>query len=146
MSVDPQVDYFLDTNVLVYAYDRTAGYKHTLAAQLVAECWENQNGCLSMQVLQEFFVTVTRKIASPLDHQTARQIVADLANWRLQSPVADDLLQAIDLQHSYQLSFWDAMIVQSAARLGCKQLLSEDLNHEQVVGNVRVINPFGTPG
>jgi predicted nucleic acid-binding protein len=142
MSVDPQVDYFLDTNILVYAYDRSAGHKHILAVQIVEGCWENENGCLSIQVLQEFFVTVTLKIATPLDHQTARQIVADLAHWHLQAPEASDLLQAIDLQQNYQLSFWDAMVVQSAASLGCKQLLSEDLNHGQVYGDVQVINPF----
>ena len=63
MSVDPQLDYFLDTSILVYAYDRTAGQKHTLASQLVESCWENENGCLSIQVLAEFFMAVTRKIA-----------------------------------------------------------------------------------
>lgn len=142
MNVDPQVTYFLDTNLLVYAYDRSAGSKYNLAAQLVEKCWEYQNGCLSIQVLQEFFVTVTRKIASPLEHQIARQIVADLAQWHLHAPQADDLLQAMDLQHNYPLSFWDAQVVQSAASLGCKQLLSEDLNHGQTYGSVQVINPF----
>ena len=142
MNVDPRVAYFLDTNILVYAYDRSAGQKHNLAAQLMEECWENENGCISIQVLQEFFVTVTRKITMPLDHQTSRQIVADLAHWRLHAPEASDLLHAIDLQQSYQLAFWDALVVQSAASLGCKQLLSEDLNHGQVYGDVKVINPF----
>lgn len=142
MSVDPQLVYFLDTNVLVYAYDLSAEGKHTLAARLIEECWENENGCLSIQVLQEFFVTVTRKIAAPLDHQTARQIIADLAHWRLHVPNVSDVLQAIDFQQSHQLAFWDALIVQSAAHLGCDQILSEDLNHGQVYGNVQVVNPF----
>jgi len=142
MSVDPKVDYFLDTNILVYAYDLSAGSKHSLAAQLVEGCWENENGCLSLQVLQEFFVTVTRKIITPLEHQTARQIVSDLTHWRLHAPKASDLLQAIDLQQIYQLAFWDALVVQSAASLSCKQLFSEDLNHGQVYGEVQVINPF----
>ena len=142
MSVNLQGDCFLDTNILVYAYDRSAGDKHILAAKLVEGCWENENGCLSIQVLQEFFVNITRKIPTPLDHQTARQIVADLAHWRLQSPGASDLLQAIDLQQSYRLSFWDAMVVQGATILGCKQLLSEDLNNGQVCGKVQIINPF----
>ena len=79
MNVEPQAVYFLDTNILVYAYDRSAGQKHALAGQLMEACWENENGCLSIQVLQEFFVTVTRKLAMPLEYQTARQIVADLA-------------------------------------------------------------------
>ena len=142
MSADPKVEYFLDTNILVYAYDNSAGQKHTLAAQLVQGCWENENGCLSLQVLQEFFVTVTRKIMPPLDLQTARQIVADLTQWRLHAPKAADLLQAIDLQELYQLAFWDALVIQSAASLGCKQLFSEDLNHGQAYGTVQVVNPF----
>lgn len=142
MNVDPQVQYFLDTNILVYAYDRSAGQKHALAAQLMEACWEHENGCLSIQVLQEFFVTVTRKIAIPLNYQTARQIVADLAQWCLHTPKASDLLQAIDLQQIHQLAFWDAQIIQSAASLGCRQLLSEDLNHGQMYGAVQVINPF----
>ena len=142
MNVEPQAVYFLDTNILVYAYDRSAGQKHALAAQLMEACWENENGSLSIQVLQEFFVTVTRKIAMPLDYQTARQIVADLAQWRLHAPKAGDLLQAIDLQQSHQLAFWDAQVIQSAASLSCKQVLSEDLNHGQMYGEVQVVNPF----
>ncbi len=142
MNVDPQVTYFLDTNILVYGYDHSAGHKHSLAVQLMEGCWENENGCISLQVLQEFFVTVTRKITTPMDHQTARQIVSDLAQWRLQTPEVGDLLQAIDFQQSYQLSFWDAMVVQSAARLGCRVLLTEDLSDGQSYGDVKVINPF----
>ena len=142
MSVDPQRDYFLDTKILVYAYDSTAGRKHTLAMQLVEGCWENENGCLSLQVLQEFYVTITRKIMLPLEYQTARQIIADLAHWRIHAPDADDLLQALDLQRSHQLAFWDAMILQSAICLGCKEFISEDLSHGQVYGDVRVVNPF----
>lgn len=133
---------FIDTNLLIYAYDSSAGHKHTVSTQLIEQCWEDQNGCLSMQVLQEFYVTITRKIARPLDYQTARQIVADLAHWRLHIPEVSDLLQTIDYQQNYQLSFWDAMIVQSATRLRCSRLFSEDLNDGQTYGDVQVINPF----
>jgi predicted nucleic acid-binding protein len=136
------MDCFVDTNILVYAYDRSAGRKHTIAARWVGDFWENENGCLSLQVLQEFFVNVTRKIDNPLALITARQIVSDLSHWRVQIPEISDLLQAIDLQQDYQLSFWDAMIVQSAARLGCKVLLTEDLNHGQSFGELTVIDPF----
>jgi predicted nucleic acid-binding protein len=142
MSDDLQLDCFIDTNILVYAFDRSAGKKHPIAVQVVRDCWENETGCLSIQVLQEFFVNVTRKIATPLDLHTARQLVADLAQWRVQAPEVNDILQAIDFQERFQLSFWDAMVVQSAVRLGCKQLLTEDLNHGQVYGNVQVVNPF----
>jgi len=142
MSVEPQVSYFVDTNILVYAFDRSAGRKHQIASQLVRECWENESGCLSIQVLQEFYVTVTCKITNPIDPVIARQIISDLAEWRMQSPDASDVLQAIDYQQNYHLSFWDAMILQSAVRLGCAQLWTEDMNHGQSFGPVRVINPF----
>lgn len=146
MSVNPQTDCFLDTNILVYAFDRSAGKKHAIAAQCVQELWENETGCISIQVLQEFFVNVTRKITLPLDHQKAQQIVADLGQWRVHSPEVSDLFQAIDFQQRYQLSFWNAMIVQSAARLNCKQLLSEDLSDGQVCGVLQIINPFKEQG
>jgi predicted nucleic acid-binding protein len=143
MNAEPQPEQlrFIDTNILVYAYDRSAGRKHTAAARLVEQCWGDENGCLSIQVLQEFYVTVTRKIATPLDYQTARQIVSDLAHWRIHIPEANDVLQAIDLQQTYRLSFWDAMVLQSATRLGCTQLLSEDLSHGETYSTVQVINP-----
>ena len=142
MSADTQRDWFVDTHVLVYAFDRSAGQKHAIAARFVKDLWENETGCLSIKVLQELFITVTRKIALPLEHQIAQQIVADLGEWRVHSPEVRDLLQAIDFQKRYQLSFWDAMIVQSATRLNCKQLISEDLNDGQLYGDVQVINPF----
>jgi predicted nucleic acid-binding protein len=109
---------------------------------MMEKWWESETGCLSIQVLQEFYVTVTCKITPPLEHAIARQIVADLAQWRYHTPEAGDILQAIDFQQEYQLSFWDALIVQSATRLGCKQLYSEDLSDGQRYGDVRVINPF----
>jgi len=144
MNDEPQPDQlrFIDTNILVYAYDRSAGRKHTAAAQLVEQCWGDENGCLSIQVLQEFYVTVTRKIARPLEYQAARQLIADLTHWRIHVPEANDVLQAIDMQQTYRLSFWDAMVVQSATRLGCAQLLSEDLSHGETYGAVQVMNPF----
>ena len=144
MNAEPQPEQlrFMDTNILVYAYDRSAGRKHTAAARLVEQCWEIENGCLNIQVLQEFYVTVTQKIARPLEYRTARQVIADLAQWHIHVPEAKDILQAIDLQETYQLSFWDAMVLQSATSLGCAQLLSEDLSHGETYGAVKVINPF----
>jgi predicted nucleic acid-binding protein len=142
MNGSPEKNQFVDTNILVYAYDRSAGHKHTIAAQLVEDCWENSTGSISIQVLQELFVTVTRKIAAPLEHQIARQMIADLAHWRVHIPGTNDMLEAIDMQRTYQLSFWDAMVLQSATKLGCMQLLSEDLSHRQTYGTVQVINPF----
>jgi len=142
MNASPGVEHFVDTNILVYAYDLSAGHKHAVAVQLMEQWWENRNGCLSIQVLQEFYVSITQKIVTPLERQIARQLIDDLAHWRLHIPDASDLLQAIDLQQAYQLAFWDAMVLQSARRLGCKQLISEDLSHGQIYGELQVFNPF----
>jgi predicted nucleic acid-binding protein len=97
---------------------------------------------LSVQVLQEFYVTITQKVMQPVSQSEARRLVADLSTWRVHSPDADDVLDAIDLQLHHQLSFWDALILLSAIRTGSQTVLSEDLNPGQVFDGVRVINPF----
>lgn len=134
---------FVDTNILVYAHDASAGSKHDRAVELLEELWESRNGCLSVQVLQEFYVSITRKVAHPLDSSAAAQILADLSVWRVHVPEAADVLAAIELQRRYGVSFWDAMILQSASRLGCGIVWSEDLNPGQDYDCVRVVNPFG---
>jgi predicted nucleic acid-binding protein len=93
-------------------------------------------------VLQEFYVTLTKKIPHPLAPKDTRQIIEDLANWKIYSPIPDDLIQASKLQEDRITSFWDAMVLQSALRLGCKQLWSEDLSHGQSYDNLTVRNPF----
>jgi predicted nucleic acid-binding protein len=93
-------------------------------------------------VRQEFFVTVTRKITKPVDAETAKAIVADLSRWYLHVPAADDVLAAIGIHQRTGISFWDAMIVRSAAEIGCTVLYSEDLNAGQEYSGVRVENPF----
>jgi predicted nucleic acid-binding protein len=141
MNADPEL-VFLDTNILLYAHDRSAGRKHEVAKGLVEACWGNQKGCLSVQVLQEFYVNLTRKIAHPLDHRSARQLVEALAHWRLHTPGSEDLLAAIDLHQTYRVSFWDAMVLQSAVYLGCRTMISEDLSAGQTYNGVKVVNPF----
>jgi predicted nucleic acid-binding protein len=133
---------FVDTNILVYAHDATAGQKRERARALLTELWASGEGCLSVQVLQEFFVTVTRKVPKPLDAASAAAIVADLSHWRVHSPRSDDVLSAIGSHRRQDISFWDAMIVCSAASLGCGTLYSEDLNPGQQYEGVRVRNPF----
>ncbi len=133
---------FVDTKVLVYAYDVTAGDKHTRARTLVEELWGTREGCVSVQVLQEFFVTATRKIPKPLDASAAAQIVGDLAHWHVHAPAASDVLAAIDIHQRTGASFWDAMIVRSAKELGCGTLHSEDVNAGQAYNGVQVRNPF----
>ena len=96
-------------------------------------------------MLQEFFVNATRKIAKPLDAGAAKEIVADFSRWYLHVPGADDALAAIGIHQRTGISFWDAMIVRSAAEIGCAVLYSEDLNAGQEYSGVRVENPFQPP-
>ena len=133
---------FVDTNILVYAHDDSAAGKRDQARALVEQLWESRDGCLSVQVLQEFFVTVTRKIAKPLGPETAKEIIADLSRWYVHAPAADDVLAAISIHQDTGISFWDAMIVRSAAEIGCTVLYTEDLNAGQEYTGVRVENPF----
>jgi predicted nucleic acid-binding protein len=133
---------FVDTNVLVYAHDVTAGEKHSRARALVEELWDTRRGCISVQVLQEFFVTTTRKIPKPLEAPAAAQIIDDLAHWHVHAPAVSDVRAAIDVHQRTGASFWDAMILCSAKELGCQILHSEDLNAGQDYGGVEVRNPF----
>jgi predicted nucleic acid-binding protein len=133
---------FVDTNILVYAHDLSAGLKHTRALNLIRELWDSGEGSLSVQVLQEFYVSVTQKVAKPLAPDGAARIIAELSVWQIHRPGAEDVLDAIRLQGRYQFSFWDAMIVASAIQLGCQSIWSEDLNTGQVYDAVTVLKPF----
>jgi predicted nucleic acid-binding protein len=133
---------FVDTNVLVYAYDETAGAKRDTARTLLERLWETRRGCVSVQVLQELFVTLTRKVPAPLATATATRVVEDVAEWKIHAPDARDVLAAIRFHGRHRISFWDAMIVQSATQLGCDVLYSEDLNAGQRYDGVLVVDPF----
>ncbi len=125
----PATDFrFVDTNLLIYAYDRSAGEKHERTKSTLEQLWRDRNGCLSIQVLQEFYVNITHKIMKPLASETAAAIVRDLSTWKVHIPGIDDILKAIDIEQKYHLSFWDAMIIQSALATGSKRILSEDFS------------------
>lgn len=141
MSADRPLE-FLDTNVLVYAHDASAGDKHLRAVELIEAVTATGTGALSVQVLQEFFVTVTRKLPRPLSARLAAAIIADLGTWVTHVPDVGDVLAAIDLQERLQLSFWDAMVLWSASRLGCSVLWSEDLTSGRTYNGVEVRSPF----
>lgn len=133
---------FVDTNVLVYAYDRAAGAKRDLARDLLEALWNEGRGVLSTQVLQEFYVNIRRKTRPPVSQEEARALVADYLVW---DPIVNDgatVLEAIDVGHRYQLSLWDALIVVAARKGDASVLYSEDLNHGQTFGSVQVLNPF----
>jgi predicted nucleic acid-binding protein len=135
---------FVDANVLVYAFDASAGKKKAAAERLLARLWDSGDGRLSVQVLQEFFVTVTRKVAHPLSVDEASDRIREFAAWKVFAPTAADVLSAIALQKHSKLNFWDAMVCLAAAESGCDVLWSEDLNDGQVVRGVRVRDPFAS--
>lgn len=133
---------FVDTNVLVYGYDISAGQKHNDAVKLLKDLWNTGRGIMSTQVLQEFFVTVTKKIPNPLDMVIAKNIVRDFLKWKLIVVDGGIILDAIDIQHEYRYSFWDSLIISSAVEGGANTLFSENLSDGQVIKGVNILNPF----
>ena len=135
---------FVDTNILVYAEDRDAKTKREIARDLVLGLWNDRQGVLSIQVLQEFYVTVTRKLKKPLRAGDALDAVREYLTWTVVENTGSLLVQAAELQQRAQLSFWDALVVQAAIQAGCDRLYSEDLNAGQRFDSVLVVNPFKT--
>lgn len=133
---------FVDANILVYALDATAGAKQRSAAELLTRLWQGGSGCLSVQVLQEFFVIVTRKVAQPLSVDEAAERVREFMAWTIFAPAAEDVLAAILLHKAARVNYWDAMVVHAASELGCDVLWSEDMQHGRVLAGVRIRNPF----
>jgi predicted nucleic acid-binding protein len=133
---------FCDTNVIVYAYDRSAGEKRRIARELVERLWTSGDGMVSIQVLQELFVSLTRKASPPLPAAEARIIVEDLSTWQVIEPGSHDVLEAVDVSVRWQLSFWDAMIVAAARKGGATVLWSEDMKDGESYDGVLVRNPF----
>jgi len=134
--------YFVDTNILMYAHDTSAGEKHERARALVEELWRDRTGAVSTQVLQELSVNLRKKARRPLDAKATRDIVADYLAWHVIVNGGESILEAFDLEARYQISFWDALVVQAAQVSGAEILYSEDLSHGQAYGAVRVLNPF----
>jgi len=133
---------FVDTNVLIYAHDLDAGSKHDRAAAILSDLWENENGIVSVQVLQEFYVNVTRKISAPLTPALARGVIRNYLAWQIAPNDPSTVLSASEIAERNQISFWDALIVASASNAGADRILSEDLNHGQMIEGVVIENPF----
>jgi predicted nucleic acid-binding protein len=131
---------FVDTNVVAYADDADAGGKQRLAQKLLRRLILSSSAVISTQVLQEFFVIATRKLGVPAD--VARRKVELLAQLEVVVVRPELVLGAIDLHRLHAISFWDALIIRCASTAGCTRLLTEDLNHGQVIDGVRVENPF----
>ena len=135
---------FLDTNILVYAHDISAGIKHQTARKIIIDLWNSGSGLLSTQVLQEFFVIITKKIPKPIKPELAEKIVSDLLMWKVIVNDGESILTAIKIHSQYHYSFWDSLIIESAIAGGATLLLSEDLSDGQIIEGVRIQNPFPT--
>jgi predicted nucleic acid-binding protein len=131
---------FFDTNVLVYADDKAAPAKQRRALDLVAEHRRARTGVVSSQVLQEYFVTVTRKLH--VDARIARRKVELLAEFDVLAPGVADILAAIDLHRLHGFSFWDALVLRAAKQAGCNVLLSEDMQDAREIDGLQIVNPF----
>lgn len=138
----PEDKTFIDTNIIIYAYDVTAGRKHTTAGTILADLWKSGLGVISTQVLQEFFVNVVQKIPKPIDKQQAKEIVQDLLKWHVVVNTGEGIIEAIDIHLKFGYSFWDSMIIEAAIKGGAAILISEDFQDGQVVSGVTIKNPF----
>ena len=134
--------FFVDTNVLVYAHDTSAGAKHDRARVLVEDLWRTRSGVVSTQVLQELCVKLRRKAGRPLDLKSTRDLITDYFSWQVVLNGEQSILEALELEERFQISFWDALVIQAANASGAVVLYSEDLSDGQLYGSVRVVNPF----
>ena len=136
---------FLDTNVLVYALDPSAGEKRDRARAVVDRLVRTGSGCLSVQVLQELFWVLTRKAPRPIGEDQALEAIRKLCVVPVYSPIPEDVLAAGRLAGEARISFWDAMIIQAAARMSARIVWTEDMNAGQTIAGVRIRSPFQPP-
>jgi predicted nucleic acid-binding protein len=133
---------FLDTNMLVYSCDRSAGEKRDKAIALIERLLDEDSVRTSTQVLMEFFTVVTRKIPNPLTPDAAMELIEDFSAWQCFSPVPADVIKAIRISVKHRIGFWDALIVHAAKNLGASVIWSEDLQDGAVFEGVEIRNPF----
>jgi len=132
----------VDTNILVYAHDLSAGDRHAKASAIMESLWEAQTGVISTQVLQEFYVTITRKIKNPLKLAEAREIIRNYLAWPVQVNDPETTIRASEIEEKNGISFWDALIVAAALRLQAGKIISEDLNSGQIIEGILIENPL----
>ena len=135
--------YFLDTNILVYTFDPRDRRKQRVANHLVATALQTQQGVISFQVVQEFLNVATKKFSRPLSYEDAQAYLASVLTPLCSIHSSTALYEnALGLAARWQFSFYDSLIVSAAEQAGCDQLISEDLQHKQQIGNMRIVNPF----
>ena len=133
---------FVDSNILIYAHDLDAGPRQQRAADRLRGLWDTRAGRLSTQVLQEFYVNVTRKIKHPLSKSSTREVVRNYTPWVHSLITAGTVIRASEISEVWRLSFWDSMILAAAEQSQAARLFSEDMNHGEVIAGVRIVNPF----
>jgi len=134
---------FLDTNILVYAYDSSEEEKHPKASRLLKDIWNSQAGVLSIQVLSEFYVVVTQKVERPISSSEAKAIIEDyLSSWEVIEPRGDTLLSSIEAANKYNFHFWDAMIFVAAKEANVIRIYTEDFQRNLEIEGIKFINPF----
>lgn len=133
---------FVDTNVLVYAFDRTDPRKQAIAAEHLERLWTERTGVLSTQILQEFYSVATARMKLAMTPAEAREVAELYAEWPVTVIEPRDILNASGLHERHKLSFWDALVLQAAIVAGADRLLTEDLQDGLEVQGVRVQNPF----
>ncbi len=133
---------FIDTNILVYLFDADSAEKQKRSREIIADEDTISRIVISTQVLQEFYVAVTRKLAVPLDATHAERAVTDLSSLPVVQVDVSMILSAIKTSRNVKLSFWDSLIIESAISAGAKSLYSEDLQDGQKIGELQVINPY----
>jgi len=131
---------FFDTNIFVYGDDDDSPQKQARAVQLIQEYRRADSLVISLQVLQEYYVTATRKLG--VDPATAQRKVEVLARSRVLRLTESDVIGGIELHRLHRLSFWDAMILYAARLAGVETVFSEDMQHGAAYGGVRIVNPF----
>ena len=131
---------FVDTNILVYAHDKSAGAKQIMAADLLDQGIQTGRLVLSTQVFQEFFVSAVKKLG--IDPAVARRTIELYGTLQVVTIDLPDILAAIDLQRLHHYSFWDALIIRAAQSARCSILYTEDLQHGQIIDGLKVVNPF----
>ncbi|MBM4331526.1 MAG: PIN domain-containing protein [Deltaproteobacteria bacterium] len=133
---------FIDTNILVYGHDVDAGPKHQIAQSILMDLWKQRNGVISVQVLQEFYATMTRKILRPLPPKEIRNIIRNYFCWPVEISDPLSILNASRLEETYRISFWDALIITAASKAGVEKILTEGLQSGQIIEGIRIENPF----
>jgi predicted nucleic acid-binding protein len=133
---------FVDTNILIYAHDVSNPAKQQRAVQLIDQLWDERRGVVSTQVLQELAANVRRSMRNRLSMAQATRLVESFLAWEVVINQPKAVLRAMEIEERFQISFWDAMIVQAAQSAGCEILYSEDLSHGQEYDGVLVVNPF----